>query len=162
MRRRLSILLFTAAIGAAVTLHADSHVAVSLEDRARGAEQVVRGRVLDVSSAFQRNEFGDNLIVSTVRLGVGEVLKGQGGMTLDILVEGGSVGELTLRVSDQPVLQSGDEGVFFLVRNRSGALVPYLRGQGFLRLDAAGRVSGTTTSYESLRQAVLTSLPVAR
>jgi len=45
------------------------------------------------------------LIVSTVVLDVVETLKGPAAPTLNVSVEGGTVGDLTLTVSDLPSLQ---------------------------------------------------------
>ena len=49
---------------------------VTIEERARGAERVVVATVTDVSSRYERNEFGDELIVSRATLALEEVLKG--------------------------------------------------------------------------------------
>ena len=66
--------------------------AVPLETRARGAERVVVGRVASVDAAWQVNDFGDRLIVSVVRVTVDETLKGQTQQTVDVEVEGGTIG----------------------------------------------------------------------
>jgi hypothetical protein len=73
---------------------------------------------------------------------------------LDIEVEGGSIGGLTLRVSDQEPLSPGDRGVFYLARDSQGRVVPHLRGQGFLRLDPAGRVPNSSLTLDEIRRTV--------
>jgi hypothetical protein len=127
---------------------------VPLAERARGAERVVVGRVASVAPLWQVNEFGDRLIVSVVRVIVSETLKGQPLPTLDVEVEGGTIGELTLHVSDQTTFSPGERAVFYLKRNARGTFVPHLRGEGLLKLDAANRVSGSSLTLEQIRREV--------
>ena len=117
---------------------------VSSAERARDAEHVVVARVSSVAPAWRTNDFGDRLIVSVVRLAVEETLKGDAQPSLDVEIEGGTIGTLTLRVSDLEPFAPGDRGVFYLTRNRRGAFVPHRRGLGLQKLDRANRVSGGT------------------
>jgi hypothetical protein len=103
---------------------------------------------------WQVNEFGDRLIVSVLRVVVNETLKGQAAPTVDVEVEGGTIGDITLRVSDQTQLFTGDRAVFYLRRDARGAFVPYLRGQGILTLDPSNRVSGSSLTLEEVRREV--------
>jgi hypothetical protein len=103
---------------------------------------------------WQVNEFGDRLIVSVLRVVVSETLKGQPLPTLDVEVEGGTIGELTLRVSDQTPFSSGERAVFYLKRTARGTFVPHLRGEGLLKLDAANRVPGSSLTLEQIRREV--------
>ena len=73
---------------------------VPLADRARGAERVVVGRVTSVSPTWRTNEFGDRLIVSLVSVAVDETLRGPAQQVVDVEVEGGTIGDITLHVSD--------------------------------------------------------------
>ena len=74
---------------------------------------------------------------------------------LDIEVEGGTVGEVTLAVSDLPRVSAGERAVFFVSRDARGRLVPHLRGQSILKLDAQDRVAGSTLSLAALRAEIL-------
>jgi hypothetical protein len=127
---------------------------VPLADRARGAERVVVGRVTTVNPVWRVNDFGDRLIVSVLRVDVDETLKGAAQSSVDVEVEGGTIGGLTLRVSDQEALGPGDRGVFYLSRSARGTLVPHLRGQGFLRLDRTDRVPNTSLTLDEIRRTV--------
>ena len=127
---------------------------VPLSERARGAERIVVGRVASVAPLWQVNEFGDRLIVSVVRVAVSETLKGQAQPTLDVEVEGGTIGDLTLHVSDQTSFSPGERAVFYLKRTARGTFVPHLRGQGLLKLDASNRVSGSSLTLEEIRREV--------
>jgi hypothetical protein len=44
--------------------------------------------------------------------------------------------------------------VFYLERNRRGAFVPHLRGLGLQKIDAAGRVRGTSLTLDQVRRDV--------
>jgi hypothetical protein len=127
---------------------------VPIGERSRGAERVAVGRVTAVTPAWQVNEFGDRLIVSTVRVAVDEHLKGPAAPTLDVEVEGGTIGELTLHVSDLETLAPGERAVFFLSRGPGGALRLHLRGLGLLKLDAASRVPGSSLTLDIIRREV--------
>jgi hypothetical protein len=141
-------------LGADLAARANQGPPVPLAERARGAELVVVGRVALVAPLWQVNEFGDRLIVSVVRVVVSETLKGQPLPTVDVAVEGGTIGELTLRVSDQMSFSPGERAVFYLKRTALGTFVPHLRGEGLLKLDAANRVSGSSLTLEHIRREV--------
>ncbi len=122
--------------------------------QARGAKRIVVGRILDVQGQFQTNRFGDRLIVSNVLVEVSETLKGDREPLVRMAVEGGTVGDLTLKVSDLPAVHPGDRGVFFLDDGGSGIHVPHDRGRGVLKLTGADQVEGTPISLEEVRQQV--------
>ena len=125
---------------------------VPLAERARGAERVVVGRVASVSPVWQVNEFGDRLIVSILGLAVDETLKGQTQPVVNVEIEGGTIGALTLHVSDQLPVVRGERAVFYLRRNRRGAFVPHVRGQGMLKLDRFDRVPGSSLTLDRIRR----------
>jgi hypothetical protein len=141
-------------LASALAASAGQTTPVPLAERARGAELVVVGRVAGVRSVWQVNEFDDRLIVSIVRVAVNETLKGQASPTLDVEVEGGTIGELSLHVSDQTSFSPGDRAVFYLKRNARGTLIPHLRGQGLLKLDASDRVPGSSLTLGEIRRQV--------
>jgi hypothetical protein len=125
-----------------------------LSSRLEGAERVVVATVERVAAAFGRNELGDELIVSTVTVRVHETLRGEAQATLAFALEGGTVGDLTLEVSDLPSLVPGERGVFALRRSRGGTgLVPHRRALGILLLDAQGRIPAVGT-LDEVRRAV--------
>lgn len=154
LARRLAVILPVYAVSGLVDFAAWAQdvVPVPLVERARGADRVLVGRVASVSPTWQVNEFGDRLIVSVVRLDVDETLKGTSQSVVELEVEGGTVGGLTLNVSDQIALVVGDRAVFYLERNRAGQFVPHLRGQGVLKLDRADRVAGSTLTLDIIRR----------
>jgi hypothetical protein len=135
-------------------LKADSSVSVNVQARAKGAERVVVAAVESVQPIYAKNEFGDDLIVTRTWVRVSEVMKGKGiaaGEAMEMDVEGGTVGDITLRVSDMPGVAAGEKAILFLSRNKSGRLVPYMRGQGILKLDKSNKVLGTDVTLNELR-----------
>lgn len=134
-----------------VALHAGSHLPVDIPDRIRGAERVVVAQVARLDARYERNRFGDELIVSRVLLRVHETLKGTPAPTLSLSLEGGTVDDVTMRVSDLPGLEPGERAVFFLDRGQAGLHVPHLRGQGILKLDDMDRVEGASLTLDAIR-----------
>ena len=131
-------------------------------ERARDAEHVVVGRVTSVVPAWRTNDFGDRLIVSTVHVVVEETLKGAAQPSVDVEVEGGTLGTLTLRVSDLEEFAPGDRAVFYLERNRRGAMVPHRRGLGLQRLDVRNRARDNGASLDDIRRDVRARVGGAR
>lgn len=153
MRRRL-FMVWVVCVWMAGGALADSVPDIAIQSRAQGAERVVVASLETVYATYDRNEFGDDLIVSRAWVRVREVMKGSGlgvGQGFEMEVEGGTVGDITLRVSDMPGIAPGDEAILFLTRDRRGRIVPYLRGLGILKLDTRGRVAGTEVTVEDLR-----------
>ena len=126
--------------------------------RTRAAKRVVVGRIIDVQAQFQTSRFGDQLIVSNVLLEVTDTLKGAPAPLLRLSVEGGTVGDLTLKVSDMPAVHSGDRGVFFLDDDGSGMRVPHDRGRGVLKLAPTDQVEGTSLTLDDIRRQVRAAL----
>jgi hypothetical protein len=124
---------------------------------AKRADKVVIAVVEDVQARFAENEFGDRLIVSEVWLRVEETLKGAPQSVMSVEVEGGTVGDLTLRVSDLPALKKGERAVFLLESSASGKNKPHARGAGILKLDASDRVTGSSLRLADVRASVRAS-----
>jgi len=123
----------------------------ALAARFEGAERVVVGSVAGLRSGFGTNEHGDRLILTRVTLEVRETLRGEARRTATFEMEGGSVGEVTLEVSDMPTLAAGERGVFALRRSAAGIWVPNRRGLGILR--------GPGLDLERVRRVVTAGVP---
>jgi hypothetical protein len=132
--------------------------APGLADRARGASRIVIGRVLEVNARFGTNAAGDRLIFSDVLLEVSETLKGAPASLVTMTLEGGAIGDLSLEVSDMPAIKRGDRGIYFLQSGRPGEWLPYQRGAGILKMDAADRVEKTSLSVAQVRTLVRNAL----
>ena len=151
MSRLITVFALAICFGGSVAFAAPGTNA-TLPDRIRGAQLVVVATPTKVDARWQQNAFGDRLIVSRFVVHVEEVLKGNA--TADVLLdlEGGTLDGFTLRVSSLPTLQPGERAVFFLDSTAGGAYQPHLRGQGILKLDAQGMVTGTSLSLDEIRR----------
>jgi hypothetical protein len=136
---------------AAMPLAANEQQPLSIQERAHGAQRVVVASVADTSASYERNEFGDSLIVTHARLTVEEDIKGGGG-PVTLAVEGGTVNGITLHVSSLPTLSRGERAVFFITPGSNGQFIPHNRGQGILKLDANNKVKGSTMSLDDVRR----------
>ena len=126
----------------------------AVRGRAQSSGLVVVGTVVDLNPVFEVNQFGDQLIVSKVTLRVDETLKGVAGSVVDVSIEGGTIGDLTLEVSDMPAVKRGERAAFFLDHAADGSWVPHDRGFGIMALDARDRVRESNLTLEDIRLAV--------
>ena len=148
-----SLFVMFGLIAAAIPAVAEVGPPVDVASRARGAGKVVVARIVDVRAQFETNRFGDQLIVSHAVLEVLETLKGAPEATMHVTVEGGTVGDITLKVSDLPSVNEGERAVFFLDAGNNGH-TPHDRGRGIMKLNAADRVDGSNLSLDDVRQQV--------
>jgi len=143
---------------ATALVHAEMAPPSDVASRARGAGRVVVARVVDVQAQFETNRSGDQLIVSNALLEVTETLKGAPAATLRVVIEGGTVGDLTLKVSDMPAMRSGDRAVFFLDDAGVGPYIPHDRGRGVMRLAPMDRIERSTLTLGDVREQVRVAL----
>jgi hypothetical protein len=108
MRRLIPLLLL--ALAASAT--ASTFVAATVEEVTRSSEAVVRGRVAAAAS----RSTGDGRIVTDVDVEVASAWKGAPERTIRIVVPGGSLGWIALRVEGAPTFAPGEEVVVFLAR----------------------------------------------
>ncbi len=149
---RLSRVIASCAVLLAATSTVRAQAPIPLLERARGAERVVVGRAASSTSVWQVNEHGDRLIVSVVRVAIEETLKGPTTAVLDIEIEGGTIGDLTLHVSDQAPFVPGERAVLYLRRTPRGTFAPHLRGQSLLKVDASNRVQDSSLTLADIRR----------
>jgi PKD repeat protein len=104
---------------------------------ARGADEVVRGEVTDVHAGWTADQ---TQIVTTASVRVKGRAKGTGPDTLTLTSLGGTMGEVTQWVEDQPVFVPGTEAFLFVKHGAKGQSV-YGGLQGVVPVDR-GRVRG--------------------
>jgi hypothetical protein len=71
------------------------------------ASHILVGRVEEAEGFFGLNDRGDELIFSRVRVKVERWIKGRDGNSVEFVMEGGSVGDLALKVSEYPEFSKG-------------------------------------------------------
>ena len=109
--RILLLAIFSAGLGLVVP-SASSVLAVSLEQLSKSAQIVFEGEVIGVTSDFNANQ---TAIHTHVTFRVVDVVKGvydQTEITLRFL--GGTVGEISLDVSDSTLPKLGEKGIYFV------------------------------------------------
>lgn len=116
---------------------ASAQGAPDLASRTNGAALVVVGRVSTVTAQYALTSAGDSVIVSHLAIRVLDVWKGSAGAMVDLEVEGGTVGEIAMAVSDIPRLREGDRAVLFLTPHGAG-FRPYRRGLGIVTIQPNG------------------------
>ncbi len=129
MRRALALLLLLAAAPAAAATFVES----SVEEVARSADVVVRGRVLSAVGRLTRD---GRRVVTDVEIAVDRAWKGAPGPTVRVVVPGGSTGTLALSVDAAPTFSPGEEVVVFLSR-RGDAWTVMGHALGKYRVDGA-------------------------
>lgn len=117
---------------------------------------MVVAKVVNVESRFDINGFGDQVILSDTTVEIEESLKGPRVPSLVVTVEGGTVGDVTLEVSDMASLEPGDRAVLFLDEAAPGlgTYLPRGRGQGILKLDSTDHIVDTPLTLDDVRRAV--------
>ena len=118
---------------------------------------MVVGTVDRVVPMAVQNEYGDQLIISRTTVVVEEVLQGSPTETLTVDIEGGTLDDLTLEVSDMPSVKQGDRGVFFVARSAGGSHVLHRRGEGLLRLRQNEVVDRPGLTLDSIRRQLATA-----
>ncbi len=86
--------------------------ATSVEEVARGSDAVVRGRVAATAARATK----DGRIVTEVEIAVREAWKGVPEATVRVVVPGGRLPHLAMRVDAAPTFEAGEDVVVFLSR----------------------------------------------
>jgi hypothetical protein len=130
MRRPLALaaLLAAAASGRAA---AATFAATSVEEVARTSDAVVRGRVAGTAARATK----DGRIVTEVEIAVGEAWKGAPEPTVRVVVPGGRLPGVAMRVDAAPTFSEGEDVVVFLSR---GGRAWYVNGLALGKFRVAG------------------------
>ncbi len=139
-----------------ITTYGIAQDALDVISRARGAERVVVGTIDRVVPMVVQNQHGDQLIVSRTTVVVEEVLQGSPTQMLTVDIEGGTLGDLTLEVSDMPSVKLGDRGIFFVRPSAGGSHVLHRRGEGLLRLRQNEVIDRPGLTLDSIRRQLAT------
>lgn len=119
------------------------------------ADLILIGVTENVRSRYETNEYGDDLIVSDVRIRPEEILKGRSDSS-DIVLNnliGGTVGNMSLGASHVPVFAQGERVSLFLKQERGGLRI--IDGEsGKSRVNNFGQLPEMGISVEQLRSEV--------
>jgi hypothetical protein len=144
VKRCLAIVLFC--LGSLAGLHGATLERLSLDEMIAKSTSVVRGTVTASWSTFTGRD-----IFTHYRISVDESFKGDGKKTVEIQVHGGTYGAYHQTTPGSPVLNQGDQYVFFLWTSNAG--VTWITGmtQGLFQLnggEATDRLATRAASRE--------------
>lgn len=108
--------------------------ALDLETLVERSDDIVVARVLSKSSRWQGERIVTDVVLEVSEVAKGEVSEGQ---RVEVLLLGGAVGELGMRVSGEAGLELGHEYVLFL-RRWNGTRRPVGMAQGALPVQRGG------------------------
>jgi hypothetical protein len=149
---RVILCMLAGCAALATGLAADSSVPTDLATRLRGASRTVVGSVSRAESRMVRTPRGDRMIVTRTWIRVEESLKGRHDAYIEVDIEGGTLGQLSMRVSDMEPLAVGERAVVLLEPTAEGGWRPHRRGLGLLRLGGNNRVVGSDVTLDQLRR----------
>ena len=126
---------------------------VSMQTLAAKSDRIVRGKVVNVSYSQEVNDYGDELIFTNVTIRVSESLKGDRS-DLNLKVEGGTIGNIRLDVSDTPEFHTGEE-VLVLAKRRLTDYRPFGGLQSKYTILTGGKLQENGLQYSLLRTEIL-------
>jgi len=133
---------------------------IELNSKINKASLIVEGRVTDQYSFWND---AHTIIYTSNKIHVYKLFKGQliSG-EIEVITQGGSVGNKCLKVSDVLQLRKGEKGMLFLYENALNIHSPFTKktlydvyssGQGFLRYDKTGKKAfAPFAKYENIEQ----------
>jgi hypothetical protein len=146
VKRILQIAIVTACILAVtvVPVSAATLQRLSLDDMIAQSPSIVRGTVTASWAAFT-----GSIVYTHYKIQVSEQFKGTPSSSVEIMVPGGTVKESHQSFSGSPLLNQGDEFVFFLWTSKTG--ITWITGltQGLFALPAGSPSDATATRQPS-------------
>jgi hypothetical protein len=129
-------------------------VPISLQQRVSAASLIVEGKVLAQSSFWNQQH---NMIYTTNRVEVLQVLKGNTVVQIDIINEGGTVDNISIVHSPSLQLSGNQYGIFFCQPSSvvNGAYSVYSSLQGFIQYDLKDNTATEPfQKYESILSSI--------
>jgi len=149
---RVAAVLAVVSLCAGARVSADIGPAVDLATRVRGASRAVVATVLAAESRWVTTSAGDRIIVTRTVARIDEALKGPRTGSIVLELEGGTVGEISMAVSDIELLPIGTRAVLLIDPNPDGTWRPHRRGLGVLTIDAGDRVRAVGLDLAEVRR----------
>ena len=122
MKPLRSLVLAASALLSLAAVHATTVIPPTFDELVGQAETIFEGTVTDVQSQWA-GEGGQRHIVTYVTFKVNDVLKGEPGASYTLRMLGGTIGDMTMKVTDTPEFKQGDRDIVF-VENNGRQFVP--------------------------------------
>ena len=151
MKKTNYLLVLTGVILTALSARATTVIPPTFDQLVNDAEFIFQGNVTDVRSQWI-GEGGQRQIVSYVTFKVDDAIKGSPGASYTIRMLGGTVGEITMAISDAPEFKVGDKDILFVEHNGTQfvPLVGIMHGRFHVEQDQSGQEVVTTNEGEPL------------
>ena len=142
--KRYLLMLAMVVTSCALPLECATLERLSLDDMINRSTIIVRGKVTTSWAAFT-----GSVIYTHYQIQVSEQFKGAGRNSVEVMTPGGTAKGLTSSYSGSPVLNQGDEFVFFLWTGKGG--ITWITGltQGLFSLAGEGGTDRTATRSAS-------------
>ena len=152
MKKRHSLLLAAALITSLNVARGTTVIPPSFDQLVRQAEVIFQGAVTDVRSQWV-GEGAQRHIVSYVTFNVEDGIKGDAGQSYAIRMDGGTVGEDSMGISDAPTFKVGDREILFVENNGTQVipLVGLMHGRFHVERDQTGLDVVTRNQGEPLK-----------
>jgi hypothetical protein len=116
---------------------------LTLDALVKKANSIVVGTVQSSRTFWSDNR---KLILTTYKIEVQEIMKGQPGRSVELTTIGGTVGDVTLHVAGMPTFQKGENTVVFVEKSGAFSTIVGL-GQGKFAVNN-GEVSNAMTGLD--------------
>lgn len=133
-------------------LHGATLQQLSMTDLIVKSSAIVHGKVTSASASFS-----NKIIYTHYTIQVSELFKGANQSSIDVVVPGGTVGNLRQTFSGTPTFNVGDEYVFFLWTSRAGLTQVLGLTQGLFAIARDGSQDPVTTRVASREPMLNTS-----
>jgi hypothetical protein len=152
MKKTNYLLVLSALFLAALSARATTVIPPTFDQLVNDAEFIFQGNVTDVRSQWI-GEGGQRQIVSYVTFKVEDAVKGSPGASYTIRMLGGTVGDITMAISDAPKFQVGDKDILFVENNGTQfiPLVGIMHGRFHVERDQSGQEVVTTNEGEPVK-----------
>lgn len=123
-----------------LALHAATLERLSMDDIISKSSDIVRGKVIGAAASFRGTPGPRGVIYTHYTIAVSERWKGASSRQMDVAVPGGAAQGYRQTFAGAPVLNTGDEFVFFLWTSRSGLtqIIGLVQGLFAVKVDASG------------------------
>src|ERR1700682_1413511 len=140
MKKANYLLVLSALFLTTLSARATTVIAPTFAQLVNDAEFIFQGNVTDVRSQWI-GEGGQRQIVTYVTFKVDDAIKGSPGATYTIRMLGGTVGEITMAISDAPQFKVGDKDILFVEHNGTQfvPLVGIMHGRFHVERDQSGQ-----------------------
>ena len=152
MKKAKHLLVLVGVILATLSAPATTVIPPTFDQLVNDAEFIFQGNVTDVRSQWV-GEGGQRQIVTYITFTVEDAVKGSPGTSYTIRMLGGTVGDITMAISDAPQFKVGDKDILFVEHNGTQfiPLVGIMHGRFHVEQDQSGQEVVTTNEGEPVK-----------